>query len=327
MTEPTTLHAAPAVEPADYTALTQDVALLTRADAGALRLTDADRADFLQRMTTNNIQVLQPGQGTVTVLTSPTARVLFVFSVLAQPDALLVLPMPTQTAALARHLRGQIFFMDKVKVENLSEQWTRLRLMGPQAAALLSKIGADVHDLPAHGWRSHDDALLIAQPNFDVPGYELLVPTERVADWQARLAAQGARAIGDAAYTTRSIELGIPQLGAELSEAYTPLEIGLSWTCADNKGCYTGQEIIARQITYDKVTKYLVSLHSAAPLAPGSEVMLDGRSVGTITSVAHSPAHGPVALAIVKRPHHQPGTAVIVEGVAAQIAALPMTHS
>ena len=98
-----------------------------------LRLTGADRVDFLQRMTTNNILALQPGGSCVTVLTSPTAKIVQVFTVLARPEDLLLLPAEGETAALERHLRSQIFFMDQVEVANVGADRLRFRLMGPQA--------------------------------------------------------------------------------------------------------------------------------------------------------------------------------------------------
>ena len=98
----------------------------------------------------------------------------------------------------------------------------------------------------------------------------------------------------------------------------------MAWACAENKGCYTGQEIIARQITYDKVTRTLVGLRSAALLAPGAAVAAEGREVGRVTSAAFSPQlQAPVALAIVKRPYNAVGTTVVVNGVEATVAALP----
>src|SRR5690554_646079 len=102
------------VDQNEYTELVRGAAFLSRPDAGLLRLTGDDRSDFLQRMTTNNINALRFGQSAVTVLTSPTARILYVFTVIARSDELLLLPAAGQSHALARHLRSQIFFMDKV---------------------------------------------------------------------------------------------------------------------------------------------------------------------------------------------------------------------
>ena len=93
----------------------------------------------------------------------------------------------------------------------------------------------------------------------------------------------------------------------------------MAWVCAEDKGCYTGQEIIARQLTYDKVTRTLVRLRSELSLSEGAAVSFDGRAVGTVTSSAVSPTTGPVALAVLKRPHNTDGVEVSVEGAAAHV--------
>ncbi len=122
--------------------------------------------------------------------------------------------------------------------------------------------------------------------------------------------------------------MGRPISGAELTDAFNPLESGMAWVCADDKGCYTGQEIIARQVNYDKVTKSLVGLVSDEPLASGDEVLADGRPMGVVTSVAYSPAQEDfIALAVIKRPANQPGTEVVAGGVSAIVQSLPFGQS
>jgi tRNA-modifying protein YgfZ len=307
------------------TALCAGAALQLRPDAGVLVIADTDRADFLHRMTTNNINALRPGQSAVTVLTSPTARIVFVFTVVCRVDDLLVLPAPGETAAVERYLRGQIFFMDKVKVRNVSADYARLRLMGDGAGATLAAIGLDLNGAADGAWQERDGLLAVKQMNYDVPGYELILPLAQQQAVLDDLTAAGAtRLDDDAAYHARRIELGRPLPGRELTGDYNPLEAGLAWACSDNKGCYTGQEIIARQITYDKVTKTLIGLRSVTPLTTGAELTVDGRSVGVVTSAAHSPTlDAPIALAIVKRPHNVPGSRLQVGDVAATVAALP----
>lgn len=308
-----------------YTAFTHGAILQRRPEAGPLVLTDADRSDFLHRMTTNNINALKPGQSAVTVLTSPTARILYVFSVICRPNELWLLPAPGQTTALERHLRGQIFFMDKVKVRNASVDYSRLRLMGPQAGELLGRIGLAPGSLTEGGWVEQEGVFALKQTEYDIPGYELLTPVANVEAFMARLQAVGALALeNDAVYQAHRVELGRPATGAELTDAYNPLEAGLAWTCADNKGCYTGQEIIARQVTYDKITKTLVGLRSAQPLAVGADLIAERRNAGVVTSVTYSPTlQAPIALAIVKKPHHTPGTHLMAGEQSVQVVELP----
>jgi folate-binding protein YgfZ len=313
------------VNQSQYHALTAGTALILRPVTDVLRLTDADRADFLHRMTTNNINALRPGQSVVTVLTSPTARILFVFTVVCETDSLLLLPAPGQAQSLARHLRSQIFFMDKVKVQDISADWVRLRLMGPHASTALTALGMDVADLPDGAVLEHDTGIMVVQQQYDVPGYEVVVPVARQAAVMNALVTSGAVVVDNAVYDARRVELGRPAPGAELVEEFNPLEAGMAWVCAENKGCYTGQEIIARQLTYDKVTRTLVGLVAETPLAPGDAVAVEGRNMGVVTSSAYSPAlDKPVALAILKRPANTPGIRVQVGTIEAEVAALPL---
>ena len=135
--EPMSVKTAVSVSDRDDQALTSGVALLPRPEFGILRLRDRDRVDFLQRMTTNDIACLQPGQAAVTILTSPMARIDAVFSVLCRQDDLMLLASEGQAGDLRQMLQSQIFFMDKVTVTDDSAELGRLRLLGHMAADLL----------------------------------------------------------------------------------------------------------------------------------------------------------------------------------------------
>lgn len=306
---------------AEYNALRHAAALQVRPDAGLLLLRGADRVDFLQRMTTNNIQALAAGpaagQSCVTVLTSPTAKIVHVFTVLAREEELWLLPARGEALALARHLRSQIFFMDNVQVEDLSSQFARMRLMGPQALTALAATGLQKQSLDDGAWQEREGLLALYQRQYDVPGFELIAPCARQAEIVERLAAVQTMLLHDAeAYHARRVELGRPLPGSELVGEYNPLEAGLGWACAENKGCYTGQEIIARMESRGKLAKRLVRLRPASPVAAGAEIIANGRPVGAITSAADGPG-GPVALGYVK-------TAVLDEGAELTAAGVPL---
>ena len=306
---------------AAYAAARDGAALWMPRAADVLQLSDADRLDFLQRMTTNNILALQPGASCVTVLTSPTAKIVHVFTVLAESDRLWLLPAAGEGAALERNLRGQIFFMDKVRMAKSEAASARLRVVGPGAEAVLVAAGLAA-PVEEGTWRRTGEVTVVKQTTYDLPGYELIAPDADRAAWVSRL---GIPLLDAEAYTARRIELGRPSPGAELTAEYNPLEAGLAWACAENKGCYTGQEIIARQITYDKVTRTLVGLTAAELPAPGTPLQFDGRSAGTITSAAYSPALGaPLGLAIVKRPLDAPGTILQAGDQAVTVVRLPL---
>lgn len=309
----------------EYNSFLNGAILRKRAENGLLVVTDGDRVDFLQRMTTNDIQALKPGASTVTVLTNPMARILFVFTVLCRDDDLLLLPATGQHATLEKYLRGQIFFIDQVKIDNRSDKIQRYRLIGLDSANLLAEIGYSVYNLADEAVFEKNNLLILKQQAYDLPGFEVIVPSEQAPDFAVSLNKAGVLTLTDEdAYLARRIELGRPSPGYELTDAFTPLEAGLAWTCAENKGCYTGQKIIARQITYDKVTKRLVGLRSDSLLTSGAVVIVDGRNVGTVTSAVHSPTlDAPIALAIVKRPHNEPGRIVEVDGNSVEVVTIP----
>ena len=126
------------------------------------------------------------------------------------------------------------------------------------------------------------------------------------------------------------MEAGVPHVSFELNKDYTPLEIGLNAAVSGEKGCYTGQEVLARQITYDKVTQILCGLKLESEIAPGSRIWLGGRAVGKLTSVVYSPRYDWVGLAVIRRRHLTAETELIVgntaeAGIPARIVQLPFS--
>ncbi len=312
----------------EYEAIRGGTALRAYAAAAPLSLRGADRADFLHRMTTNDINALRPGHAAVTVLTTPTARIQSVFTVLCRDEDLLLLPTPGESGALAAHLRGQVFFMDQVEIHDVAvDRW---RIVGPSAAAALDALGHLAGDAADGLWWESDGVLITQQEQYGVPGFEVIAPAAVGEGLVAALEAGGASVLADdVAYHRRRIELGRPAPGYELTEDYNPLEVGLAWTCSGSKGCYTGQEIIARQITYDKVTKSLVGLSCDDEVNAGAQVIAGDKSAGKVTSGTFSPPSGRhIALAVVQRPHNAPGARVTVRHedareVTAEIVELP----
>lgn len=314
-----------------YWAGRNGAALRDEGDHARLWLGGEDRIAFLQRISSNDVRLL-PGQGTVTVLTSPTARIQAVLAVLAMPTGLLLLAGPGQGPALFNTLRTQIFFNDKVALEGRGGALAQFGLLGPQAAGLLAQVGGAVDDLPLFGWRTLSiagvDVTVQRAEGLGSAGFTLLTPTPAALAVRTALLRAGAVPIDENAYHVLRVEAGVPAPGSELTEQVNPLEAGLRRFCDDAKGCYTGQEIIARQITYDKVTTQLVGLLLTELAAPEAKVMVGGHQVGWVSSVVHSIAlDRPIALAFVRRPHNEPNTQVVVQSgdqsIAATVHALP----
>lgn len=282
-----------------------------QAPAGCVRVSGPDRVDFLHRQTTNDVKRLGQGNVLPNVLTAPTGRILAAFTMLAEPEAIALIAPLGVTAWLADYLRRRIFFMDHVAVDDASAELAQFDLGGAAAGGLLQSLGIDAApegELLAQGEGLRAFAIAAGAPLN--PLYRIVAPAEAAAEVTARLAAGEGVVLPDGAFEVLRIEAGLPAAGHELTDAYTPLEVGLRGWVASDKGCYTGQEVIARQITYDKVTKSLVGLRLASMVEPGATLTGDGRRCGEVTSVAESPRYGPIALAVVRRPADTPGTSL-----------------
>ena len=262
------------------------------------------------------MRTLAAGKLVVTVLLNPVARILDVLVVFNDGPALSVLTLPRRSTKTFNFLKSRIFFMDKVTVEDLSAAYTQIDLDGTQAAGVLQRCGLPtppaLHTLQEFEMAG---ALLrvLALKGIAGTAYRLLCPNQAQADLLAVLAKAGAAPIEASAYEILRVEAGLPACDSELGEEYTPLETGLGYAISSTKGCYTGQEVIARQVNYDKITQHLVGLRLPAPVAAGAHLSVDGKPVGNLTSSVISPIYGPIALAIVRRPHHEPGSLVEIE--------------
>ncbi len=304
-----------------YQASLQDSVYYPLQGSGFLRLSGRDRLTFVQRQTTNNTNLLSPETGQFSVLTSATARILDAFFVYlgqgAAAESLILLPgKPTETA---RYLKSRIFFMDQVSLADESSAYAQYIVDGPQAAAAIRSLG--VQQLPLTDGvmpveLGGQPVTLIGWRGLAGPAYRLLAAAEAGPLLELALHKAGVPLLDGPTAETRRVEAGLPAGGQALLDEYNPLEVGLGYAISDNKGCYTGQEILARQLTYDKVTRQLAGLRLSewpAALLPGCEVLADDRPAGKITSGAESPRFGPLALAVLKRPAHLPGTSVLVQ--------------
>ncbi|MFM8319525.1 MAG: YgfZ/GcvT domain-containing protein [Chloroflexota bacterium] len=299
---------------------------------GCLQIEGDDRQAFLQRQTTNDVRRLAPGRSVTTVLTSPTARILDVLALLPQEQSILALTLPGLGAATARYLRSRIFFMDKVSLAERSQELAQLDLFGSQAAQALARLGlaelqpgetADV------SWSGQALRLLRWLPGVGL-GLRLLAPADGLPAVREALLDGGLVEADEALYTVLRVEAGLPT-GAELSESYTPLETGLAALVSGSKGCYTGQEVLARQVTYDKVTQALAGLRLEAPVEPGARLWSEtGEPAGSLTSAAESPAFGWIGLGVVKRAQAAPGSLLRIgsrDGAAARVSVLPFAEN
>ena len=227
---------------------------------------------------------------------------------------------PDPTPTVLSHLRTYSIGRE-VEIEDVGEEWAILSLIGPRAAELGGFEGLG----PVHAQRSRQwegiDVLGVAT----TVGVDLLVRSADAAAARELALSAGAVEVGEDAAEIVRIESGTPRFGAEMSAETMPAEAGIvDAAISFTKGCYIGQEPVARLHYKGRPNRHLRGLELSAPAEPGAELRLGEKTVGTIGSSCLSPARGPIALAIVRR-EAEPGVEVAVgeDGVTARVVDLP----
>lgn len=312
--EPVSLAAA-------YDAAHAAAVVVAHAERGMLYLTGGTRLDLINRMSTQAVDKLGSGEGAATVLTTDIGRIIDRPILYTSSDAVYLLTGEGHAPALARFFMRNIFFNDDVQVRDISGETAIFGVYGPRAGAMLAAAGFPETDIPLHHWREAEinGARAYIHRTDPVAGDGYFVTAgaaDRDAVWAA-LPAAGLTPIDEAAYDYLRVEAGLPRFGRELTLDYIPLETGLWADVSFSKGCYVGQEIIARMESRGKLAKRLVRLRPAAPVEGGAEISTGSRAVGSITSAADGPA-GPVALGYVK-------TSALNEGVALAVGDIPLS--
>lgn len=288
---------------AAYEALHETAIVVDRSDLGVLKFTGETRLDLINRMSTQAVEQLQSGEGAATVITTDIGRMVDRLLLYASSDTVYAVTGEGNSDDLARYLMRFVFFQDDFHIEDLSAETAILAVYGPQAAERLRPLFGDAVDVPLHHWRQLKLGERVVYLHRTDPiaggGYFVMGDNgDKPALWQ-QLVEAGATPGGPSAYEYARIEAGLPSFGHEITQDYIPLEAGLWDDVSFNKGCYTGQEIIARMESRGRLARKLVRLRGSNPLAAGSAIEADGRSAGTITSAADGPA-GALALGYVK---------------------------
>ena len=302
----------------EYEAATKAVGVHDASYMGRLKATGEDGLDLLNRMSTNKVVDLAAGEGAVTVLTTDRGRIVDVLGVLNQGDYVILLTSPGRQQAVIDWL-DKYTIMEDLTVEDITSESVMLALVGPDAGKLLalpsgtgSKDSLTIQPVRIGGY----DALAVEQPLGALPRYWLIAAPDAATGLWRHLTDNGACPIGATAMDALRVNFGVPEYGPELGQPYNPLEAGLIGSVDFAKGCYIGQEVIARLDTYKKVQKYLVSLRFAdASVSPGDALHQDGQRVGEVTSIAPVPSGGVLkGLGYVKTAAAIPGARLDVEG-------------
>lgn len=301
----------------EYEAASQGAVLRDASEQGRVVLRGRDRAALLHRLSTNDIQALLPGQGCRTVLTNHHGRILDVLTVYALPEELLLVAGPGQGETVARHFRRNIFFRDQVMVEEATSTTSLFFLFGPQAPSVLLGLGiagGETLALHHHRWVRFGDADVLLARELPIGGwgFALMAPAPLGPALRDSLLQAGALPLSPETFDILRVERGYGRFGQEFTPEYIPLEAGLWEAVSFTKGCYVGQEIIARMESRHRIARLLVSLRLSGPVATPAKLAVAGQPAGTLTSVVVSPRFGPIGLAYLRREYTQPGQEVEV---------------
>lgn len=291
------------IEPNVYQAAHETAVLTDRTDVGVLKFTGESRLDLINRMSTQAILALKTGEGTATILTTDVGRIIDRLLLYASSDSVYAITGENNADNIARYLMRFVFFNDDFQIEDLSEKTAVFGIYGPQASAILKKAGFPETQLPIHHWRQTTIAGITAYCHRTDPiagdGYLVMCQkSDQETCWQ-HLVDNGLVVADADAYELLRVEATVPRFGHELTQDYIPLEANLWDDVSFDKGCYIGQEIIARMESRNRLAKKLVKLTLAEPVAAGSELSANGKNAGKLTSVAEGP-NGFVALGYVK---------------------------
>ncbi len=273
------------------------VALLDRSYLCKLKLRGADAVDLINRISTNDMAQLVMGSMVDTVFCTPKGRIIDYCRVIQHNDELILISSYIECKHLIEWI-NRFIILEDVEVEDVSADFLWLTLIGPDARAFVQDLcGSEVTDRDETIWIKKENIVFPAllNNNFKQPAYNFFLPnnpgTEIFKWFVERIRAYGGTLMGDHAFQIIRVESGMPDWGTELTEQYNPHEARLIHAVSFTKGCYTGQEVIARLDTYDKVQKYLmiVDLNEQLFAEPPFDVFYDDEKIGTLTSYAYNP--------------------------------------
>lgn len=301
---------------AELAALEQGAGVLDETDLGALRIEGPDALDFLQRLLANDVRGLEPGRVQRNLLLSAKGKVLHTFELARlRAGLLLAYTAPGRSAPLAEDLEAYRFAED-LELAVADAEHAPLALLGPRAAPTLARVLPGV-ELPAEGrvaqiaWDGRT-LLVLRRARYGAPGFLLDAgPAPAAALWRA-LCDAGAQPVGRLAREARRIAAGETLPAVDVDDTRYPQEARLEDAFSLSKGCYVGQEVVAKIDTYGGLHRRAVvlELDSELSVEPGSPLREpgSGSEIGRVTSAGPVPGGRALALGFVKLEHEAPGT-------------------
>lgn len=320
--------------PAGYEAARSSAAFFPIQDGGRFRMIGSEAQEFLHRMVTNDIRSLTPGHGAYAAMLDISGRMIAdLWAWLLDTDSILVETSAAAHESLMAAL-DKFLIMEDVEMENASQRLALVSVQGPRALDMAAAaLGRPIPALSSGDvWETTGDAetlTVAARDRTGQGGVDVYVATER-RDWLINaLRRAGVEEGAPETLDTLGLEAGIALWGTELNASVIPLEANLEGVALSfTKGCYPGQEIIARIHSRGKPAKHLVGIRfTAEPPPPGTPVERAGQAVGTVTRSGVSPTLGALAMAYLKKESGEPGLDVVSGGTPGVTTALPFTQA
>ena len=314
-----------------YTALTQGCGLVEFHNRTQIELIGKDRITFLHNLCTNDLRSLEPGQGCEAYLTTVQGRTLAHVLVFCAPNSLIVETAADQGPTLMSHFDHYLITED-VQIHDRTAEWGQWLFAGQGTSEVLQRFDAPNHlaNNCAHT-RVHFDGFpvwLRAVPWLPVPAYQLVTTQQHTGDLGVQLLKAGAQRCEAEAFHMARVESGFPWYPWDITDQNLPQEIGRDqFTLNLRKGCYLGQETVARLDALGHVNRQLCGLRFEGPDLPesGSSLTADEKPVGQVTSAAFSPRlNAPLALAYIRVSHSTPGNRLASAVGPAEVISLPL---
>jgi tRNA-modifying protein YgfZ len=308
----------------------EGVVICDRSHWGRILVSDSDRLRFLHNQTTNDFQNLKPGEGVDTVFVTSTARNIDLVTAYVLEDAVLLLVSPNSSEKLMQWMDRYIFFADKVKLQDITSTTATFSLIGVQSDRIIQQMGWEaISDRPygTHQLCKFGDLEIrvAVGSGLATPGYTLIVEAVQAATLWQELVKLGVIPLGERVWEQLRIEQGRPMPSAELTEEYNPLEAGLWKNISFEKGCYIGQETIARLNTYKGVKLQLWGVRLDAPVAVGTAITQEGEKIGKLTSYTDT-ENGHLGLAYIRTKAGGEGLSVRVGETSGELVAVPFVE-
>ena len=305
---------------AQYRQLREECGLLDRSERGKLAVTGPDAAEYLQGQLTNDVEALEPGEGQYAALLDRKGHMQSDMRVLRPAaEEILVDTEPLACEAVLRHLTMYSIGRE-VAVTDVSEERAILSLIGPRSVEV-----AGTAALPENACEETSVAGVECLAAGTRNGIDLIAAGADRERLREALLGAGAVAVSAAAAEILRIESGVPRYGAEMGPETMPAEAGIVEDAVSfTKGCYIGQETVARLHYKGRPNRHLRGLRLSGQAEPGAALRLGEKEVGRLGSAGVSPALGPIGLAILRR-EAEPGAELAVgeDGVTAEVTALP----